>query len=188
MAGYSGDANLLASSIQYIINVGMTIPALIWLDRWGRQLAEVLSGGGRILVAGNGGSAGEAQHMTAELVGRLRDDRAPLSAIALTSETSSLTAIANDYGYDTAFARQVRAHGRPGDVLLPLSTSGRGASVVEAARVARECGLVAWALTGPGSSPLAEASDEVVAYLVGVRNEVVGDDGEIQQLGGGVGG
>src|SRR4051812_11185642 len=133
------------------------------LDRWGRHLAELLPAGGRILVAGNGGSAAEAQHLTAELVGRMRDDRTPFSALALSAETSSLTAIANDYGYDEAFARQVRAHGRPGDVLLTLSTSGRSRSVVDAARVARDCGLVTWALTGPGTSPLTEASDEVVA-------------------------
>ena len=104
------------------------------LDRLGPHLAELLPAGGRILVAGNGGSAAEAQHLTAELVGRMRDDRTPFSALALSAETSSLTAIANDYGYDEAFARQVRAHGRTGDVLLTLSTSGRSRSVIDAAR------------------------------------------------------
>src|SRR5687768_17237126 len=92
------------------------------LSRWGTELATLLSRGGRLLVAGNGGSAAEAQHLTAELVGKLRDDRRPLSAIALTAETSSLTAIGNDFGYDEVFARQVHAHGRPDDVLLLLST------------------------------------------------------------------
>src|SRR3954452_14561516 len=132
------------------------------LEAWGRHLAEVLTAGGRILVAGNGGSAAEAQHFTAELVGRMRDDRVAMSALTLSAETSSLTAIANDYGYDEAFARQVRAHGRPGDVLLTLSTSGRSRSVIDAAEVARQIGMRTWALTGPAGSPLAEVSDEVV--------------------------
>ena len=94
------------------------------LDRWGRLLADVLCGGprGRLLAAGNGGSAAQAQHLTAELVGRYRADRPPFSAICLTAETSSLTAIANDYPADELFARQVEAHGRAGDVLVLLST------------------------------------------------------------------
>ena len=78
----------------------------------------MLAGGGRLLAAGNGGSAAEAQHLTAELVGRFREDRRPFSAIALRAETSSLTAIVNDYGAEEVFARQVEAHGRPGDVLV----------------------------------------------------------------------
>ncbi|MER7460849.1 SIS domain-containing protein, partial [Micromonospora sp. NPDC126480] len=90
------------------------------LARWGETLARRFVEGGRLLVAGNGGSAAEAQHLTAELVGKLRHDRQPLSAIALHAETSALTAIANDYGYDHVYARQVHAHGRPGDILLLL--------------------------------------------------------------------
>src|SRR3954470_5205064 len=92
------------------------------LERWGRRLADVLTNGGRLLAAGNGGSAAHAQHLTSELVGRYRDERMPLSAIALHAEPSALTAIVNDYGADEAFARQVRAHGRLGDVLVLLST------------------------------------------------------------------
>ncbi|MDW5325990.1 SIS domain-containing protein [Plantactinospora sp. KLBMP9567] len=133
------------------------------LARWGDELARLLAGGGRILVAGNGGSAAEAQHLAAELVGKLRDDRAPLSAIALCAETSSLTAIGNDYGFDEVFARQVRAHGRPDDVLLLLSTSGRSANLVRAARAGRELGMRCWALTGPTPNPLADACTEVLA-------------------------
>ncbi len=133
------------------------------LDGWGARLTAALLAGGRLLVAGNGGSAAQAQHLTAELVGRYRDDRAPLSAIALHAETSSLTAIANDYGYDEAFARQVRAHGRPGDVLLVLSTSGRSASCLRAVDEARAHGMAAWALTGPAPNPLADLADDVVA-------------------------
>ena len=106
------------------------------LARWGADLAWHLGQGGRLLVAGNGGSAAEAQHLAAELVGRLRTERAPLSAIALTPDSSAVTAISNDYGFDEVFARQVRAHGRAGDVLLCLSTSGRSPNLVAAARTA----------------------------------------------------
>lgn len=133
------------------------------LARWGADLAHRLAAGGRLLVAGNGGSAAEAQHLTAELVGKLHHDRQPLSAIALHAETSALTAIANDYGYTDVYARQVRAHGRPGDVLLLLSTSGTSANLVTAARAAREVGLTSWALTGAAPNPLADACDEVLA-------------------------
>jgi phosphoheptose isomerase len=132
------------------------------IDRWGRSLARVLAGGGRLLAVGNGGSAAQAQHLTSELVGRYRDDRPPLSALALHAETASYTAICNDFGEDAAFARQVRAHGRPGDVLIALSTSGRSPNVLEAARAATEGGLTVWALTGPPASPLCELADDAV--------------------------
>jgi D-sedoheptulose 7-phosphate isomerase len=134
------------------------------LDRWGRLLADVLcrSDRGRLLAAGNGGSAAQAQHLTAELVGRYRADRPPFSAICLTAETSTLTAIANDYPADELFARQVEAHGRHGDVLVLLSTSGRSPNAVAAARRARDCGLRVLALTGPAPNPLAAAADDAV--------------------------
>jgi D-sedoheptulose 7-phosphate isomerase len=132
------------------------------LAHWGAQLARHLGQGGRLLVAGNGGSAAEAQHLAAELVGRLRGERMPLSAIALTPDSSAVTAISNDYGYDQVFARQVRAHGRPGDVLLVLSTSGRSPNLVEAVRAAQECGLRTWAMVGQGASPLADICDEAL--------------------------
>lgn len=133
------------------------------LDRWGTQLADVLVGGGRLLSAGNGGSAAQVQHLTAELVGRYRDDRPALSAIALHAETSAVTAISNDYGYDAVFARQVQAHGRPGDVFLGMSTSGRSRNVLAAMEAARAGGLTVWAFTGPGPNPMTEAADEAVA-------------------------
>jgi phosphoheptose isomerase len=132
------------------------------LAGWGAELARHLSGGGRLLVAGNGGSAAEAQHLAAELVGKLREDRMPLSAIALTPDSSAVTAISNDYGFDEVFARQVRAHGRPGDILLAMSTSGRSPNLVAAVRAARETGLRTWALTGAGRSPVGDACDEVL--------------------------
>jgi D-sedoheptulose 7-phosphate isomerase len=133
------------------------------LESWGGQLAWTLGRGGRLLVVGNGGSAAEAQHLAAELVGKLREDRTPLSAIALTADSSAVTAIGNDYGYEHVFARQVRAHGRPEDVLIALSTSGRSPNVLAAVHAAREVGLRTWALTGPAPNPLAIACDEAIA-------------------------
>ncbi|MEV4259615.1 SIS domain-containing protein [Spirillospora sp. NPDC049652] len=129
---------------------------------WGAHLANVLEAGGRLLTCGNGGSAAQAQHLSAELVGRFEDERVPLAAIPLHADTSTATAICNDYGADEVFARQVRAHGRVGDVLVCLSTSGSSANVVAAARQARVCGLTAWAVTGPGPNPLAAAAQEAI--------------------------
>jgi D-sedoheptulose 7-phosphate isomerase len=132
------------------------------IERWGRTLAEVLSGGGRLLTAGNGGSAAQSQHLSAELVGRYRDDRRPFSAIALCAEPSAVTAIGNDYGMEELFARQVRAHGRPGDVLLALSTSGGSPNVLRAVEAAAEAGMRTWALTGRPGNRLAQHVDEHV--------------------------
>lgn len=132
------------------------------LEAWGERLADVLAAGGRLLVAGNGGSAAQAQHLTAELVGRYRTERQPLSAICLHGDTSSLTAIANDFGAEEAFARQVQAHGRPGDVLIALSTSGRSANVVRAVEAANVLGIATWALTGAEPSPLADRCDDAL--------------------------
>jgi D-sedoheptulose 7-phosphate isomerase len=130
---------------------------------WGRHLAGVLGAGGRLLACGNGGSAAEAQHLTGELVGRFLHDRRPLSAIALHADTSALTAITNDYGGHESFARQVFAHGRPGDVLIALSTSGASRNVVSAVKAAHEVGMTAWALTGPAPNTLAAVCDDAIA-------------------------
>jgi D-sedoheptulose 7-phosphate isomerase len=136
------------------------------LERWGTRLATLLAGGGRLLAAGNGGSAAQAQHLTAELVGRYRDDRPAYSAIALHAESSTVTALVNDYGAAQMFARQVEAHGRPGDVLFLLSTSGRSPNCVVAADTARRHGLLVWALTGRGPNDLAAVADEAVCLDV----------------------
>jgi type III pantothenate kinase len=133
------------------------------LSRWGEELATRLLAGARLLAVGNGGSAAQAQHLTAELVGRYSTERRALSAICLHGDTSSLTAIANDYGLQEAFARQVRAHARPGDVAMMLSTSGRSANVIAAAEAANEQGATTWALTGPGPNPLEDVCDDVIA-------------------------
>ncbi|CAN5134170.1 SIS domain-containing protein [soil metagenome] len=133
------------------------------IDRWGAHVADVLQGGGRLLAVGNGGSAAQAQHLTSELVGRYRDDRAPMSAIALHAETSALTAIANDYPPEELYTRQVRAHGRPGDVLVALSTSGRSPNILAAVTAGRDAGLTTLALTGRPHNPLFELVDDAVA-------------------------
>jgi len=132
------------------------------LQSWGEQLVACFAAGGRLLTAGNGGSAAEAQHLTAELVGRFVTERRPFSAICLSAETSSLTAIVNDYGAAEMFARQVEAHGRPGDVLILLSTSGRSPNVLCAADRAAKVGVASWAITGPGPNPLTARCDEAL--------------------------
>jgi D-sedoheptulose 7-phosphate isomerase len=129
---------------------------------WAGGMASVLQKGGRLLAVGNGGSAAQAQHLTSELVGRYRDDRRPFSALALHTETSSVTAITNDYGAEQVFARQVAAHGRPGDILVALSTSGTSPNVVAAAEAGRAGGLAVWALTGPGPNRLATCSTDAL--------------------------
>ncbi|TDQ51537.1 D-sedoheptulose-7-phosphate isomerase [Actinorugispora endophytica] len=133
------------------------------VEAWGRTAAAALRAGRRLFACGNGGSAAEAQHLTAELTGRFENERRPLSAIALHAETSSVTAIANDYGFRQVYARQLRAHARPGDMLVCLSTSGASDNVVAAAVAAREIGVTCWSMTGSAPSALAAASDEVVA-------------------------
>lgn len=135
-----------------------------WLvERWGAELADRLVAGHRVLVAGNGGSAAEAQHLTSELVGRFLADRRPFSALSLCAESSSVTAIVNDYGADEMFARQVEAHGRPGDVLVLLSTSGRSPNILRAAERGQAHGLRVWALSGAAPNPLVGRSDEALA-------------------------
>ncbi|MDT5203496.1 MAG: D-sedoheptulose 7-phosphate isomerase [Mycobacterium sp.] len=135
-------------------------PTAAQLTGWGSQLATVFGRGGRLLACGNGGSAAEAQHLTAELVGRFKDERQPLSAIALHADTSAVTAIANDYGVEEIFARGVRAHGRPGDVLVALSTSGSSPNVLAAVKAAKDIGVTTWAMTGPAPNPLLSMCDD----------------------------
>jgi D-sedoheptulose 7-phosphate isomerase len=120
------------------------------------MIASALAGG-TLLVCGNGGSAADAQHIAAEYVGRFLRERQALPAIALHTNASALTAIANDYGFETVFARQVRAYGRPGDVLLALSTSGESANVLEAVLAAREIGVTTIALCGGRGGAVSQA-------------------------------
>jgi len=125
----------------------------------GERMAERLRGGGRLLVFGNGGSAAQAQHIASELVGRFQCDRRPLPAIALTTDTSALTSIGNDYGFEEIFARQIRALGRPGDVALAISTSGESPNVLRALDAARERQMHTIGLTGRTGGKLRERVD-----------------------------
>lgn len=124
------------------------------IARAGELLAASLRAGGKALACGNGGSAADAQHFAAELVNRFERERAPLAAVALTTDSSTLTSIANDYAYEQVFAKQVRALARPGDVLLAISTSGNSASVLEAMRAARAASASVVALTGNGGGKM----------------------------------
>jgi D-sedoheptulose 7-phosphate isomerase len=133
-------------------------------------LAAAVSNGHKILICGNGGSAADSQHLAAELVGRFERERPELAAVALTTDSSILTAVSNDYGYDHVFAKQVRALGLPGDVLVALSTSGNSASVVEAVRAAQEREMSVIALTGRSGGRLAGLLREV-DVLIAVPND-----------------
>ena len=163
---------------EHVDRLAAALPALRasgdTLTRWGATLADRLTRGNQLLVGGNGGSAAEAQHLTAELVGRFEDERRPLPAIALHADTSAVTAIGNDYGYHEVYARQVRAHARPGDVVLLLSTSGRSRNLLAPAQTARLCGAEVWALTAPGPNALARLCDDVVC--------IPGDTATVQEV------
>ncbi len=128
----------------------------------GYLLVEGLRAGGKLLLFGNGGSAADAQHLAAEFVGHYVSDRAPLAAIALTTDTSALTAIGNDYGFDQVFVRQIRALGRRGDVAIAISTSGRSRNVILGIEAAREAGLTTIALTGGDGGSLAPIVDVAI--------------------------
>jgi phosphoheptose isomerase len=160
------------------------------LLRAAAAIASSVRGGGKVLVFGNGGSAADAQHVAAELVGRLERERAAIPAIALSTDTSVLTAVANDYSFDRVFVRQIEALGRSGDVALAISTSGNSANVVAAAESARKTGLVVVALTGRDGGALGRLADvhvnvpeadtaraqEVHRTLLHVLCELVEDD------------
>jgi D-sedoheptulose 7-phosphate isomerase len=123
---------------------------------------ECIRSGGRVLLAGNGGSAADAQHIAGEFVSRFNFDRPGLSAIALTTDTSILTAIGNDYGYEQLFARQVQAHGGKGDVFIGYSTSGKSPNILKAFEEARARGLVCIGFTGNRGGPMRELCDHIL--------------------------
>ena len=125
-------------------------------------LIKALRSGNKILLIGNGGSAADAQHIAAEIVGRYKQDRPAYAAVALTTDTSALTAIANDYGFEQVFARQVEGLGRRGDVLLALSTSGRSPNIVAALRTARQRGLVTVGFTGSKGETMGALCDQLL--------------------------
>jgi D-sedoheptulose 7-phosphate isomerase len=131
-----------------------------------RKIADAITGalraGHKLLLAGNGGSAGDAQHIAAEIVGRYKQDRGAYAAIALTTDTSALTAIGNDYGFEQVFARQVEGLGRSGDVLLVLSTSGRSPNILAALNAARQRGLITIGFTGAKGTTLGALCDHLL--------------------------
>ena len=160
----SRNGSLLARSLEQHLE---TIKALLEsrlteIEATGRLICEALGAGNKILLCGNGGSAADAQHIAAELVGRYEQHRRAFPAISLTTDTSALTALSNDYGYDEVFARQVEALAVAGDVLIAISTSGKSTSIVKAAERARALGCKTIALTGCSGEPLAAACDLAV--------------------------
>jgi D-sedoheptulose 7-phosphate isomerase len=148
----------LAASASVAASLGER-PGVASVERAAVLIADALAAGGQALFCGNGGSAADAQHLAAELVGRLALERPAYRAVALTTDTSVLTAVGNDYGYAEVFARQVEGIGRPGDVLVAISTSGRSENVLRAAAAARDRGLKVVAFLGPDPSPLDQTAD-----------------------------
>jgi D-sedoheptulose 7-phosphate isomerase len=137
-------------------------PSAPTLADWAMLAHRVLTGGGQLLAAGNGGSAAHAQHLTSELVGRFDRDRRGFRAVCLSADTSALTAIGNDYGFEHVFRRVVEALGRRGDLLVLFSTSGRSPNLLAAASQAQVTGLTVLSLTGPAPNPLSDLSDASV--------------------------
>ena len=153
--------NKIKALIQKSIEANKTLLSKESLSQIGSAAAKMIDSiktGGKILIFGNGGSAADSQHMAAELVGRLKKERKPISAISLTTDTSILTSLSNDYGYDVSFKRQVEAHGKKGDIALGISTSGNAKNVIEAFKMANANGLSTILLTGKsGGSAKKEA-------------------------------
>jgi D-sedoheptulose 7-phosphate isomerase len=142
-----------AESVQLKLEASRLLAAPI--ARAADLLARTLKAGGKVLACGNGGSAADAQHFAAELLNRFEIERAPLAAIALTTDSSTLTSIANDYAYEQVFSKQLRGLGRRGDALLAISTSGNSRNVIEAMQAAHELGVHVVALTGAGGGKMA---------------------------------
>lgn len=156
----------MSSIVEFLKRSREVIDASIESEAFLRSIAKItdaitvaLRGGGKLLTCGNGGSAGDAQHIAGEFVSRLNYDRAPAASIALTTDTSVITAIGNDYGYEHVFERQVLALGRPGDVLLAISTSGRSPSILRAMQAARERQLIVIGFSGKTAGDMPPLAD-----------------------------
>ena len=148
------------------------LPALdAAVEAGGRKLAQVLAAGGKLMFCGNGGSAADSQHLASELTGRFIKDRRPLAGIALSTDSSALTCIGNDYAFDEVFARQLSALGRPGDALVAISTSGNSRNVLRAVETARALGVFTLGLLGRDGGQLGRACDAaiVVPHTVTAR-------------------
>jgi D-sedoheptulose 7-phosphate isomerase len=152
----------LAASRDAFARVAEDADFMASLGKVAAAMAATLKSGGKILLCGNGGSAADAQHIAAELLSRYEFDRAPMAAVALTTDTSVLTAIGNDYGYEQIFERQVNGLGRKGDVLIGLSTSGRSPNILRALDAAKKNGLVVIGFTGTKGGDMASRCDLVL--------------------------
>src|SRR5688572_8921863 len=163
MAVSQGNAELVSRHLDALaIATREAASAASVVDEWAQRLAAVFAAGGKLLACGNGGSAAQAEHLTGTLLGRFRHERRPLPAIALTADSSAVTAIVNDYGAEELFARQVHAYGRRGDVLIAISTSGTSPHIIAAAKAGLDAGITVWALTGPAPNPLAALADSAI--------------------------
>lgn len=132
-----------------------------------KLLGGTLQSGNKIIICGNGGSASDSQHFAGEMVGRFLKERRPLPAVAITTDTATITAIGNDYGYDQVFSRQVEAIGKPGDVLFAISTSGKSPNVLKAAESAKKMGIKIVAMTGGAGGPLGQLADHHLNVALG---------------------
>lgn len=153
-------AAIFADHARVMQDAATRLPATV--ARVASELHACFERGNKLLACGNGGSAADAEHLVAELVGRYRDERRGLPALALVAGSATVTALANDYGYDRVFARQVEALAQPHDVFFGISTSGKSPNVVEAARTARSLGCRVVAFTGAAAGPLASLADIVI--------------------------
>jgi len=164
MASHPDAAEIFAKAIAEHVEVVRQLEDLQpLLESIARALSSTLQSGGKILWCGNGGSAADAQHFAAEIVGRFRRERRGLPSIALTTDSSVVTAIANDYGYDAVFSRQVEALGAPGDVLVGISTSGNSRNVIAALEQARSIGMFTVGFAGSGGGKMAAFCDLLFA-------------------------
>ena len=159
---YSG-IDISSKIDDHIRVIGDLKPLAAQIERLGELMAQALREGGKVLWMGNGGSAADSQHLAAELVGRYTRERRGLASVALTTDTSILTAVGNDYGYDRIFARQIDALCTPGDVVIGISTSGNSRNVIEAMTLAREREAVTIGFTGAGGGRLREIVDHCVS-------------------------
>lgn len=146
-----------------VLQAVMASDLLERLDKIAAEVKAALARGNKIMFCGNGGSAADSQHLAAEFVGRFQKERKGLPAIALTVDTSILTAVGNDYGYDKVFERQIEALARPGDVLIGISTSGNSGNVVAAIELAKEMGCYTAGFTAAGGGKMASICDEIIA-------------------------
>ena len=143
-----------------------------YIEAASEKVIQSLQNGNKIIFCGNGGSAGDSQHLAAELMGRYKVDRKPLPAIALTVDTSAITAIGNDYGYENVFSRQLKGIGNKGDVLISISTSGKSENVLEAIKEAKKMGIYVVSLTGINDSEMKKISDLTISAQSNETNHI----------------